>query len=52
MVPLVCRMTHGLFLNRACEEARLFDRLKSVSWRGDYIGSDDGWIAAWAREVN
>ena len=34
------------------EAARLFDRLKGVSWRGDYIGSDDGWIAAWVREVN
>ena len=36
----------------AIEAARLFDRLKGVSWRGDYIRSDDGWIAAWVREVN
>jgi len=34
------------------EAARLFDRLKGVSWRGDYVRSDDGWIAAWVREVN
>jgi hypothetical protein len=34
------------------EAARLFDRLKGVSWRGDYIRSDDGWVAAWVREVN
>ncbi len=32
--------------------ARLFDRLKGVSWRGDYIRSDNGWVAAWVREVN
>jgi hypothetical protein len=36
----------------ALEAARLFDRLKGVSWRGDYIRSDDGWVAAWVREVN
>ncbi len=36
----------------AIEAARLFDRLKGVSWRGDYVRSDDGWIAAWVREVN
>ena len=36
----------------AIEAARLFDRLKGVSWRGDYIRSDDGWIAAWVREVS
>jgi hypothetical protein len=35
----------------AIEAARLFDRLKGVSWRGDYVRSDDGWIAAWVREV-
>ena len=34
------------------EAARLFDRLKGVSWRGDYIRSDAGWIAAWVREVS
>ena len=34
------------------EAARLFDRLKGVSWRGDYVRSDNGWIAAWVREVN
>lgn len=36
----------------AIEAARLFDRLKGVSWRGDYVRSDDGWVAAWVREVN
>jgi hypothetical protein len=34
------------------EAARVFDRLKGVSWRGDYVRSDGGWIAAWVREVN
>ena len=34
------------------EAARHFDRLKGVSWRGDYVKTDDGWIAAWVREVN
>ncbi|HET6885148.1 MAG TPA: hypothetical protein VFH32_02920 [Rubrobacteraceae bacterium] len=34
------------------EAVRLFDRLKGVSWRGDYIRSDTGWVAAWVREVN
>jgi hypothetical protein len=34
------------------EAARLFDRLKGVSWQGDYIRSDNGWVAAWVREVN
>ena len=34
------------------EAARLFDRLKGVSWRGDYVKTDDGWIAASVREVN
>jgi hypothetical protein len=34
------------------EAARLFDRLKGVSWRGDYVRSDTGWVAAWVREVN
>jgi hypothetical protein len=36
----------------AIEAVRLFDRLKGVSWRGDYIRSNDGWIAAWVREVS
>jgi hypothetical protein len=36
----------------AIEAARLFDRLKGVSWRGDYIRTDDGWTAAWVREIN
>jgi hypothetical protein len=36
----------------AIEAARHFDRLKGVSWRGDYVRSDDGWVAAWVREVN
>ena len=34
------------------EAARLFDRLKGVSWRGDYVRSDTGWVAAWVMEVN
>jgi hypothetical protein len=34
------------------EAVRLFDRLKGVSWRGDYIRSDTRWVAAWVREVN
>ena len=34
------------------EAARLFDRLKGVSWRGDYVRSDDGWVAVWVREVD
>ena len=33
------------------EAARIFDRLKGVSWRGDYVRSEEGWIAAWLREV-
>ncbi len=39
-------------LEDPAEAARLFDRLKGVSWRGDYVRSDDGWVAAWVREVN
>jgi len=31
---------------------RLFDRLKGVSWRGYYVRTDDGWVAAWVREVS
>lgn len=37
---------------KGVEAARLFDRLKGVSWRGDYVRSDGGWVAAWVREVN
>ena len=33
------------------EAARLFDRLKGVSWRGDYVRSETGWTAAWVREI-
>ena len=36
----------------AIEATRLFDRLKGVSWRDDYVRSDDGWIAAWVMEVS
>ncbi len=34
------------------EAARLFDRLKGVSWRGDYVRSEAGWTAAWVEEIN
>ena len=34
------------------EAARTFDRLKGVSWRGDYVWTDEGWVAAWVVEVN
>ena len=36
----------------ATEATRLFDRLKGVSWRGYYVRTDDGWGAAWVREVS
>ena len=36
----------------ATEAARLFDRLKGVSCLGHYVRTDDGWIAAWVREVS
>ena len=36
----------------ATEAARLFDRLKGVSWRGYYVRTDDGWVAAWVSEVS
>jgi hypothetical protein len=36
----------------AIEAARIFDRLKGVSWRGDYVRSEGGWTAAWVREVS
>lgn len=35
------------------EAARLFDRLKGVSWRGDYITSDENiWVAAKVTDLN
>lgn len=35
------------------EAARLFDRLKGVSWRGDYITSDtEVWTAARITDLN
>ena len=34
------------------EAARLFDRLKGISWRGDYVRSETGWTAAWDEEIN
>jgi hypothetical protein len=34
------------------EAARIFDRLKGVSWRGDYVRTEEGWVAAWVEEVN
>lgn len=35
------------------EAARLFDRLKGVSWRGEYIGSNEnGWAAARVVEIS
>lgn len=37
----------------AVDAVRLFDRLKGVSWRGDYVESDGGrWTAAWVTEVH
>ena len=40
-------------LENPSEAARLFDRLKGVSWRGEYVGSDEnGWAAARVVEVN
>jgi hypothetical protein len=33
------------------EAARIFDRLKGVSWRGDYVRWEEGWVAAWVIEV-
>jgi hypothetical protein len=38
-------------LDDPLEAARVFDRLKGVSWMGDYVRSEEGWIAAWVREV-
>jgi hypothetical protein len=34
------------------EAARIFDRLKGISWRGDYVRTEEGWVAAWVEEVN
>ncbi len=34
------------------EAARLFDRLKGVSWRGDYVRSETGWTAVWVKEIS
>lgn len=34
------------------EAARLFDRLKGVSWQGAYVRSDGSWTAAWVEEVD
>ena len=34
------------------EAARLFDRLKGISWQGDYVRSENGWTAAWVEEIN
>jgi hypothetical protein len=39
-------------LENPADAIRIFDRLKGVSWRGDYVRSDEGWVAAWVREVN
>jgi hypothetical protein len=34
------------------EAAKLFQNLKGVAWRGDYITSDErGWIGAWIEDV-
>ena len=38
-------------LDDPLEAARIFDRLKGISWRGDYVRTDEGWVAAWVREV-
>lgn len=40
-------------LEDPAEAARLFDRLKGVSWRGDYITSDgNAWVAARVTDLN
>ena len=39
-------------LENPADAIRIFDRLKGISWRGDYVRSDEGWVAAWVREVN
>ena len=33
------------------ESAELFEDHKDISWRGDYILSDEGWIGAWVEEL-
>ena len=33
------------------EAACLFDRLKGVSWRGDYVRSETGWTTAWVKAI-
>ena len=38
-------------LEDPAEAARIFDRLKGISWRGDYVRSEEGWVAAWVKEV-
>ena len=38
-------------LDDPLEAARVFDRLKGVTWRGDYVRSEEGWVAAWVMEV-
>ena len=38
-------------LDDPTEAARIFDRLKGVSRRGDYVRSEEGWVAAWVVEV-
>jgi hypothetical protein len=38
-------------LDDPAEAARIFDRLKGISWRGDYVRSEEGWVAAWVVEV-
>jgi hypothetical protein len=39
-------------LDDPTEAARIFDRLKGISWRGDYVRSEEGWVTAWVVEVN
>ncbi len=38
-------------LSDPVEAVRVFDRLKGVSWRGEYVRDDEGWVAAWVKEV-
>jgi hypothetical protein len=38
-------------LEDPAEAARIFDRLKGVSWRGDYVRTEEGWVAAWVKEI-
>ncbi|MDQ4106535.1 MAG: hypothetical protein M3157_05095, partial [Actinomycetota bacterium] len=48
----VREMGIGIGLEDPADAIRIFDRLKGVSWRGDYITNGDGWIAARVTEVN